>query len=417
MANQLVLYVNRAQDQFRWCWLDSESRPLLDSSASGDLETLVNTLGEGHHSAWLLVPGNQVVTRELEYAEAEKKHLRKLLPFQLEESVIGDIDQFHFALGQPKDGRVITAYMESAWLHELFGRLSEHHIEIQHAWPLPLALPLPKEPQPAESYPYWTLQLEGDVLMVRYAPNLGFSVEREQARMSLQMLLTAQNRVDNLPHLSLRAATDADLVALESLLPEELKDRVDEQAVVQLWQLDLHQTGLLDLCQGEFSQRLPVERWWRDWQGVVAAAAACLVLYIGATVYEVKTLEAENIELRRNIEQVYRGVAGQGNLVDAERQLKQRLSELQPTASGGRVTPFLGDVFPVLAGTDGVTVSAVSYSARSGELSLNIRAQTFNAIETLRSQMQEQGLEAQLLSSSSQGDAYNARLKVGGGRS
>lgn len=417
MANQLVLYVNRAQDQFRWCWLDSESRPLLDSAASGDLETLVNTLGEGHHSAWLLVPGNQVVTRELEYAEAEKKHLRKLLPFQLEESVIGDIDQFHFALGQPKDGRVITAYMESAWLRELFDRLSEYHIEIQHAWPLPLVLPLPKEPEPAESYPYWTLQLEGNALMVRYAPNLGFSVERDQARLSLQMLLTAQNRVDNLPRLSLRAATDADLVALESLLPEELKDRVDEQAVVQLWQLDLHQSGLLDLCQGEFSQRLPVERWWRDWQGVVAAAAACLVLYIGATVYEVKTLEAENIELRRNIEQVYRGVAGQGNLVDAERQLKQRLSDLQPTASGGRVTPFLGDVFPALAGTEGVTVSAVSYSARSGELSLNVRAQTFNAIETLRSQMQESGLEAELLSSSAQGDTHSARLKVSGGRS
>lgn len=416
MANQLVLYTNRAQEQFRWCWLDAEGQPLLDSAASGDLETLGATLGEGHHSAWLLLPGNQVVTRELEYAEAEKKHLRRLLPFQLEESVIGDIEQFHFALGPARDGRALTAYVEQAWLRQLFDQLKDYGIEVQHAWPLPLMLPLPREAESSEQYPYWALQLQGDQLLVRYAPNLGFALERDQARLSLQMLLTAQNRVDNLPHLVLRAETDAELVALKALLPDELQDRVDEQSVVPFWQLNYQEPGRVDLCQGEFSQRLPIERWWQSWQGVVVAAAASLLLYLGVTTYQVNVLEAENLDIRRNIEQVYRSVAGPGNLVDAERQLRQVLSELQPAGSGGQVTPLLGDLFPALAESDGVTLSAISYASRTDELSLNVRASTFNAIESLRGDIQQRGLQAELLSASAQGDSHSARLRVSGGR-
>lgn len=411
MANQLVLYANRAQDQFRWCWLDADHRPILDSAASGDLDTLMATLGEGHHSAWLLLPGLQVVTRELDYVEKEKKHLSRLLPFQLEENVIGDIDQFHFALGPAKEGRAVTAYMERAWLRQLFDRFAECNLEITHAWPLPLMLPLAQATELSDEYPYWTLQLEGDELLVHFAPNLGYSVERSQGKLSLQMLLTAQQRVDNLPHLSLRAATDADLVALEALLPAELKERVDNQALVEFWQLDFSGAPT-DLCQGEFSQRLPIERWWRDWQGVVAAAAACLVIYIGVTVFQVQTLEAENIEIRRNIEQTYRSVAGDGVLTDAERQLRQQVSELQPSGGGGQVTPFLAELFPALAETGEVNLSAISYASRNNELSLNVRANTFNAIETLRSEIQERGMEAELLSASAQGDSHSARLRV-----
>jgi len=411
MANQLVLYANRAQDSFRWCWLDAELRPVLDSAASGELETLATTLGEGHHSAWLIVPGNKAVTCELEYQEQEKKHLRRLLPYQLEEAVIGDIDQFHFALGPAREGRAVTAYIERAWMQQLFDRLGEHNIEITRAHPLPLMLPLPREEALSEQYPHWTLQLEGDSLLVHHAPNLGFSVERFQGELSLQMLLTAQQRVDNLPHLQLRAASDAELLALESMLPKELQDRVDDQALVEFWQMDFS-ADVVNLCQGEFSQRLPIERWWKDWQTVVAGAAACLVIYIGVMVYQVQGLEQENVEIRRQVEQVYRSVVPQGNITDPERQLSQQVRDLQPAGGSGRVTPLLADLFPALAESQDVSLSAISYASRAGELSLNVRANAFNSIESLRTRIQERGLEAELLSASAQGDSHSARIRV-----
>src|SRR5690625_3178257 len=118
MTKQLLLYPDIAPDQYQWCWLDDERRPILDSAAEGDLERLSSILGEGHHSVWLLLPGTKVVTRELEYGESERKHLQRMLPFQLEETVIGDIDQFHFALGPALDGRAAVAYVEKPWRSE-----------------------------------------------------------------------------------------------------------------------------------------------------------------------------------------------------------------------------------------------------------------------------------------------------------
>ena len=414
MTNQLLLYANRALDHYRWCWFDTELNPLLESAGSGDLDQLSAMLGEGHHSLGLLVPGTQVVTRQMAYAEQEKKHLRRLLPFQLEESVIGDIDRFHFALGQAREGRVAMAYMERHWLENLFAQLAERHIEVNQARPLPLALPLPVEDVLAEEYRDWTLQLEGDELLVRYAPELGYSVHRDQGRTSLQLLLNAQQRVDQLPRLTLRAETDADLMALESLLSEELRERVQEQALVSFWHLDLNSPAI-DLCQGEFSQRLPIERWWRDWQAVIAAAAAVLLVYIGSVVMEVRHLEAENLETRREIEQVYREAAGPGAMVDPERQLRQALREHQPSASGQAVIPVLADLFPALEEASKTQLNAISYSARNHELNLNVRADTFNDIERLRSKINQRGLVAELLSASAQGDSHSARLKVSAG--
>jgi len=414
MTHQLLLYANRALDHYRWCWFDAELNPLLESAGSGDLDQLSAMLGEGHHSLGLLIPGSQVVTRQMEYAEAEKKHLRRLLPFQLEESVIGDIERFHFALGKPAAGRVVLAYMERQWLETLFAQLSERNIEVAHARPLPLALPLPIEDLPPEEYRDWTLQLEGDQLLVRYAPELGYSVHREQGLASLQLLLNAQQRVNQRPRLTLRAETDADLMALESLLPEELRERVEEQALVEFWQLDLSSTGI-DLCQGEFSQRLPIERWWHHWQGVITAAAAILLVYVGSVVMEVRHLEAENLDTRREIERVYREAAGPGAMADPERQLRQALRELEPSSAGQAVVPILAELFPALEKATEAQLNAISYSARNQELSLNVRADTFNAIERLRSEINQRGLVAELLSASAQGNSHSARLKVSAG--
>src|SRR5690606_27557691 len=104
-----------------------------------------------------------VITRELEYNEKEKKHLRNLLPFQLEDNVIGDVDRFHFALGPLNNGKVCVAYMEKAWLETVFEQLKSIAVEVTQCRSAPLALPLSASAPvdgveaTAESNDHWTL--------------------------------------------------------------------------------------------------------------------------------------------------------------------------------------------------------------------------------------------------------------------
>lgn len=418
MSDQLVLYINRAADTYRWCWLDASGRALTDTAGSGDLQALEASLGAGTHPAWLILPGTKVITRELEYNEKEKKHLRNLLPFQLEDNVIGDVDRFHFALGPLRSGKVCVAYMEKAWLEQVFEQLKSIAVEVTHCWSAPLVLPLaapvvPIEGSEAEgiSNDHWTLQIHEGVVMVRYSEQLGFSVDVPHARLALQMLLTAQERVDQLPQLTLRATSEQDMVQLREVLPPSLNERVISEVMVEFWQFD-YSNSSIDLCQGDFSQRLPVERWWRHWRSVVTLAAVSFGVYIGVLLYHVHVLKDENLEIRRQIETVYRSVVPQGALVDAERQLTGMARELKPAGQSARAMELIAEVIPTVSGNSSVTLRSIQYSSDTSEINLNLQANAFNSIEQLRTSIEQKGLRAELLSSSAQGDIFSARLKI-----
>ena len=139
MSQQLVLSINNTADDFRWCWLE-DGQP--QASASGNLDALRAAVGGLTQQVWLLLPGAKVVIRELEYSEKEKKHLRNLLPYQLEDSVVGDIDELHFALGEAAQGKVAISYIEKSWLQNVFRELTSIGLEISRCWSAPTVLPL-----------------------------------------------------------------------------------------------------------------------------------------------------------------------------------------------------------------------------------------------------------------------------------
>lgn len=416
MADQLVLSINRAADTYRWCWLDAQTRPLPETAGSGDADALAAALPGGPVYAWLIVPGTKVVTREVEYTEKEKKHLRTLLPFQLEETVIGDVDRFHFALGPMADGKASIAYVEKAWLEQAFAQLAALNVEITQCWSAPAALPL-AAPAPVTDETLtpdadsWTLQLHQGVVMVRYDRFLAFSVDRPHAAVALQLLLTAQKRVDQLPALTLRAETEEQLQQLYDSLPSALQGEVVNRHLVQFWDLDYSGSGI-NLCQGSFSQRLPVERWWSNWRTVAMLAAACLGVHVGTLLYQISDLRGENLVIRQQIEASYRRAVPQGALVDAERQLSGLVRELQPAGQSGSVTNLLAKVLPPLAQSSAISLRSIQYIGDAGEINLQLQASEYEAIESLRGNIEANGLRAELLGSSAQGNTHSARLKV-----
>ena len=115
MSDHLTIYIAHYGGTFTWL---RRREGLPDELGNGSISDLSEQFGGGNINARLIVGGPQVVVRRLQYAEAEKRHLRRLMPFQLEEEVIGDISQFHFALGAASDGEVSLAYTEKARLND-----------------------------------------------------------------------------------------------------------------------------------------------------------------------------------------------------------------------------------------------------------------------------------------------------------
>ena len=415
MSSQLVLSVERSDDgksladHFQWCWLSADS----PAAASGDREALRAALSEHPHHpqvTWVILPGSQVSTRQLEYSEKEKKHLRNLLPFQLEDSVVGDIDDLHFALSAPKDGKVTLAYVDKLWLQGVFAELAAMGIEVQRCWSAPLLLPL-NNTNAVSDYDDWSLALRGDQLLVRYGREQGFSVAAKHGNMALLMLLKAQERADNLPNLQLSAVSDAELDSLNALIPVELQGNIVASECAPLWALD-YNNNAIDLCQGEFSQRLPIERWWKLWRSLAIFAAVSALVYLGTSFFEIHKLNGENLKLRQQIEAQARLVIPQGRLVDPEKQLGSLLRQMQPVGESSSVMEVLNRVLPAFAAVPAAVIKGIGFSAETGVLSINVQADTFATFETIRQAIEQQGLVAELGSINAQGNVQSARMNI-----
>lgn len=418
MSMQLVLSVDTSTDGktladwFRWCWLGADGSPQVDSAASGDREALRAALSErviGNQSAWLIVPGSRVNTRELEYSEKEKKHLRNLLPFQLEDSVAGDVEDLHFALGTPSSGRVVVAYTDKGWLQSVFADLATLGIEVTRCWSAPLVLPLAVDA--GDTQEPWSLGLYDGQLFLRHAPTSGFSVAEAHARVALSLLLASHERDDRAPALHLRAATEADLARLVELLPAQLQGSIQSQTLADAWSLD-YGNSAIDLCQGDFSQRLPIERWWKLWKSIAVFAGVCAAVYLGTMIFEIQKLSGENTKIRQQIEASARSAIPQGRMVDPEKQLSTLLKQLQPTARSGRVMELLAVVLPQITTVPNVSIKGIAYVGEIGELNLNVQADSFATFEALAQNIRNQGLNAEVLSANAQGNVQTARLKI-----
>ena len=426
MSSQLVVSINSTADSFRWCWLN-EGR--TEAENSGNLDALKAVIGNVSQQVWLLVPGAKVVTRKLEYSEKEKKHLRNLLPFQLEESVVCDVDELHVALGTPVAGEITLAYTDKQWLKSIFAQLSNIGLEITRCWARPQLLPfhapvsdehveptlddsnLVDESLLASPSAIWALGIENGQVNLRFADQEGFSVPVSLLVPALDMLITSQKLNDNLPQLVLRASTPRELETLYKNLPEHLAERVKSQLVVDDWQLDFDGKAI-DLCQAEFSQRLPLERWLKIWRSVGILALVTFVVYVGVLGFHIYKLNKQNLQLRQQMEASYRKVVPNGRVNDPEKDLRIKVEQLQPKSQSGSVMSMFGGVLPIISSNTDVTVKVISYSSDTGEMSINVQAHSFNSIDALRQAISVQGFTAELLTANAQGDVNTGRLKI-----
>jgi general secretion pathway protein L len=420
MSQQLVLSINNTLDNIRWCWLHN-GQP--QATASGNLEALRAAVDGLALQAWLLLPGAKVVTRELEYSEKEKKHLRNLLPFQLEESVVGDIDGLHFAIGEATQGKVTVSYADKDWLREVFQQFASIGLEVSRCWSAPTLLPLvvpaaamdDREVTVAEldtpAVTNWVVALQDGVVNIRFGVQQGFTLPKGQLGMALNLLLGAQKLTENLPNVVLRAASKAELKILFNLLPDTFAAQVSAQLVADEWALDFDGRAI-DLCQAEFSQRLPIERWLKLWRNIGILALVTLVVYVSVLVLQNVKLNRENSRIRQQTEAIFRSVEPHGPSDDPEKKLRIKLANLQPKTQTGSLVNMFAGIFPLIAGNPDITVKTISYAAETGEININLQAHSFNSIDALRQSIAGQGFTAELLSVNTQGDVNTGRLKI-----
>ena len=167
------------------------------------------------------------------------------------------------------------------------------------------------------------------------------------------------------------------------------------------------------LLQGQYAPQLPLGRWWRQWRMVAALFAVAFALQLVATYADYRSLKQENLMLRGAVELSYRKAYPRGVVVDPEKQLRRQLDAMRGSAQTSGFVGLMDKVGAVIAARPGTSIASINYNDKADEMRMNIIAEDFEAVEQVRSRINESGLDAVMESSSAQGDRVRARLRVG----
>lgn len=377
----------------------SDGARVLDTES--EQEALRLAIRERQIRPVFAVPGDQARLLRLTVSAEERRHLGKSLPFMLEEELATDVTELHFAAQalEKLDYAVAICAVEDMATYR--DQLS-HYPDINQWLPEPLLLPW----QEGE----WCLVLEGDWAIVRTGHCEGFSVEREMLGALLQAALGTNAGPDTVVVYGQDQAGDT------ALLPEGLRDRVQWRAgdLYAALLIAPEPNPALNLRQGAFARRLPLQRWWRQWQVAATLFGVAFAVHLLATYLDYRQLQQQNITLRTAVQESYRKAYPKGAVVDAEKQLKRQLAALSGSSQGSGFVRLMEQVGAVVAASKGTSIVSINYSDKADEVRLNIVATDYGAVEQVRAGIVEAGLQAVMESSSAQGDEVRARLRVEG---
>ncbi len=403
------LFIHLTEEEQVECLLVAEQNqpPIRQVCAS-----LTEAAGYGHgRQVIVLVPSEQVILTEVAVPTSNRQRQAQAVPYLLEDLLVDDVDRLHFALGSYQGGKVKVAAAAHEQMRRWMQRLAEAGIQTKFMVPDLLALPFSEE--------MWNIVLTGKIAMVRTGLQSGFSFDVENLPVLLEQAL--EQAGENRPqHLQVMDCRDNQDVALETVLPQGVEYRMSgcDKGLLPLLAQGYRDDSshLINLLQGQYSQRERLSKLWRPWRLAAALLAALLVVQGVMAGVEYQRLSLEKKRLVKQVEENFRqGFPAIKRIVNPKLQAERSLKSMRGQGSGAGFLVLLADAGPVLQGIPGAELQGVNY--KEGTLILGMQLKSLQQLDELEQKLkQKPTLTVEVLSASSRSKHVEARIKIGAGQ-
>lgn len=321
----------------------------------------------------VLVPAADVRLLNAQVPARQAAKALQAAPFALEDLLADEVDTLHFAIAShATDGQwplaIVTRERMQFWLDGLAanGLRPDAMYAETHALPLPDGSAL-------------SGLLEADQVWVRNAANAGFVCARDE--LALYLSIADPQRQTRL---RLQLPRDAGFDASQLDWPVELLHGHATPLAAMIQQL--HQAPIaaaaINLLQGEFSPQGDLLRHLRPWRLPAALAAAALLFSLMLHGLAGWQAQRAATRLHADNETRFRSLFPQEQrIVDLGAQLDQQIAGLQGHAAAG----FLALLQTATeASTADTSLRVQSLQFREGALYVGMRADSLQAVETLK---------------------------------
>ncbi|WP_417501585.1 type II secretion system protein GspL [Marinobacter sp.] len=410
---------------FNWVLYDAGG----DAQAQGSSDfrnTIEQTLSQNGLDDVLLVgliPGDEAMFCVADIPAKQSRFINQALPYAVEEQIAQDIDSVHLALGlHTQEGfRVAAVDRErmAQWL-ELFSGWSHARLEAIH----PDAALLPVTDGG------WSICLDGESAMMASDRGEWLSMQSANLGMFAHTLAMppSEDVVAEVPVVIY--GTEAEFEEQQAVLgelmaPGRLSVRRES---LELMPLELlahahhhHLCRPINLCQRDFSIKGGKESPLKPWKPLIAVAAVWFVVQVALEAGMGFYYQQQAEELRNEAMSVYRKAFPEDRRTHAGNVKRVIEGQLRMAGSDGPDVDFVtlmkytGQQYSKVAGSGSVTFNSINYSQSRGELVVDVRAESYDRLSTLRNGLSGQGLDAKIGSVVNESSGARGRLTVSGG--
>lgn len=356
----------------------------------------------------VLVPAEEIFLDNVALPGKNRKKLRRAIPYAVEDQLIDDVDNLHFALSdQPQHGRYLVAAVEDRMMDYWDKALINAGIRVETIIPDVSAL--------EQSETGWTVLLETTRALVR-TPDELFATDIASLPVMLENL-SAAGEESELPQVTLYDCSNDDKAILLQAANPQLQFNVVEapQGVFEVFARSYEPRTSVNLLQGEYNRQEGWRKQLRPWYSAAALLAVWvgwqLVLSIGAYIDLNRTSEQLTTQMRVVHKRAFASAktpAPGYERSDMEARLKQ-LQKRQGRAAGG-LQELLVRTAPILKKIPDVSITGIHYL--NGSLDIELTTKNTNQIDTLKNQLQSQtGWEVKSQASTEKG-ITRVRLKI-----
>ena len=234
-----------------------------------DKENNLKRVPNSKSGAQVWVPGEEMVFHEIDLPLNRRHAWPQLAPFALEEKLIGDIEDFHFAVGTPNDNGQVPAMTIAREKMDMWMEIfNDNSLRPEKIWPDILAVPYDEQPVLWHEEGRCLLRLDAQTGLAGSPEWLGALIKTQAE--SFIKIKVYSNDAEALPE-SLRQRVEA--------LPRPLIECMAEAPHAP--------AAAMNMLQGSYRPSSPLKTWLEPWMGATAAGLLGLSFYLALSLIHI----------------------------------------------------------------------------------------------------------------------------------
>jgi general secretion pathway protein L len=401
MQTKIILYLDdTSTNHADWAVL-SENGAIQQVTIAGRLSDLTAIAGDSHLT--VIIPAQDVLLTQANVPKLSQQRLLQALPFALEDQLLTDVNELHFAVGAYQANNtlpvsVVTQQKMRAWLN----LLKEFSLSPTIMIPASLALPLTEN--------HWQVAIKDDVAIIRMDLYNGFACDKNNLAPLLALKLNEELQKPEAIHV--RNYTLHPL-AIQIIGTKYLETNVESKQFIEDLSL-CAQSPALNLLQDMFRPKHKAAPSKKIWRFAAYAVAAWLGLIFFSNIVSFFILHRQASVLETQINQIYKRNFPQATAVVAPKErMTRKLDELNTQGNKNPLLLWLGRIGKSMAQVSNIRLLQLDF--RNSQLNLAISAPNFESVDKFTQSLIQQGLTVKQQHVETSGDTVKSNLSITAG--